>query len=332
MKTTVKQLKRLIKEELAAQAPEDAPLGQYAWPDERKLDVDEPDTAIERQLLKAITIAIDDTHKPLSDEYALMLQDFIKKRYYSSVINEPGNVKLFRGIAVNGDYVRQLGGDTSLGYGVIDKTLSFKPKKLVSSWSKKKQKAVEFAVDTMAFLRGQKEKFGIVLEADAQSNHGKFIDFKDIYKLNDTVKAFEAEAEALGIGDITINKIYFASREACTYMENIFNDLLDGNEITQTDKYLFAISATTKEQEIKVAQEAKLTAIEHLNFKSSEAAEIILRRIDDSCTTITPSSTLTDYAKYILATPSVYNLIDNGSYKLKSNMLSYFVQKLDHLK
>lgn len=76
MKVSIKQLRRLIKEELAAQAPLDAPLGQYAWPAERHLPVDEPDTEIETELLAHLVDAVSERNVPLPKEDVMLLHDF----------------------------------------------------------------------------------------------------------------------------------------------------------------------------------------------------------------------------------------------------------------
>jgi hypothetical protein len=332
MKTSLKQLKTLIRE-VAAQAPPDAPLGQYAWPKERKLPVDEKDTDLEQKLLRALKNAITDTNTPLSKEYAVLLQDFIKNGFYSEIFKEPpGVTKLYRGLKVGKEYVESLGGDTNLGYGTVNKELVFKPRSLVSSWSKKNDIAIEFAVNSTAYSIG--EKFGIVLEADASHNHGNFIDFASIYKVDDEIRSFAGEAEALGIGDITVNKFIFVSEKAHLYLDDIYYHLINGDKIVETQKYKFATGKVSPEDEIKAAKNTNIAAIKHLNFETKEAAKILLQRIDDACLSLaTPLYTLRYYADYIIDTPMMYSMIYNldgdSEYELQSKGLKKVLNSLD---
>jgi hypothetical protein len=226
MKTTVKQLKKLIKEDLAAQAPPDAPMGQWAWPKERNLPVDEPDTELEEELLNALKDAIRYTEKPLNSKYVSVLKDILEKHQYDQVILRPNVENLYRGMNIrNVDYLKQLGIDPSENIGTITKVLKFSPLNKSSCWSKSKEKAFDFSI--RMFEPGN---FGVVLIAPAQSNVDKFIDYETIYNLDKSLTHLKVEQEALGIGDITINKIVFISYDTLendpTAYNNVLNTLL----------------------------------------------------------------------------------------------------------
>lgn len=212
MRLHVRDIKRLIAEELAAQAPPDAPMGQWAWPNQRTLDVDEHDTHEEVELLDAIVKAILDTEKPLQLQQAELLFKCLKNGWYKEVIKEPDVDVVYRGIGVTGEKLESMLGGTITGEtGTLKKSLSYTPIAAGSSWSKRAEVADEFARN-VGYTK--KPEYSVVFTASTAANRGKMIDFEEFYMLNYETDGNSPEKEVYALGSVMIEGIAWASRSA----------------------------------------------------------------------------------------------------------------------
>ena len=93
-----------LKKEVRAEAqPPNDPLGKWFAPTERSLPVYEPDTELERELIKAIGSFTGYSNDPTllsanGGKLANILIDITEKHEYSPIL-DPGNIEVFRGIA-----------------------------------------------------------------------------------------------------------------------------------------------------------------------------------------------------------------------------------------
>lgn len=225
MRVKLHQLKALVREELAAQAPPDAPLGQWAWPRERKLPVDEPDTDAEVQLISSITAMIKrNVTIPASD--IELLYSILSNGWYSNVIRAPEKgTTIYRGMLVPRSWVSDLVGEEVADHGAIWKSANFKPQVDHSSWT------TDILVASDAFRFKQQSYYAVVLVADVDANVGKLIDMQYMYDLNSELKSMKHEHEVTALGSIKIMGVLYASYRSYTDYEDIFESLRDGVEL-----------------------------------------------------------------------------------------------------
>jgi hypothetical protein len=215
MKITVEKLRKFIKEELSA------PLGQYAWPKERKLPVEEPNTAVEDELKQSIIEAILDVDRPLSGENAKLIFDLLKKRMYEDVIKAPSVGTVYRGVGFTREKLASVIGEEPSSMGAISISLSYKPVGTGSSWSKSERIASSFA----RRFGARKPDFSVLFVALTRENREKFVDFEELYNLNDDVKGSAFEREVFGYGEITISRVIWASKEEIAKNEDVLLSL-----------------------------------------------------------------------------------------------------------
>lgn len=285
MKVSVKNLRSIIKEELAAQAPPDAPLGQYAWPKERHLNVNEPDTEVEQKLLSDIVYAIEYTEHPIPKDSAELLHKLLNNGWYSKVIRSPSAIKIYRGMSISNTKLEEITGSSELThYGSLDKDMKFKPRYSGSCWSKKSSVSSDFA-----FPSGS-DQFAVILVADVAKNRGKLVDFGSLYDLSDRISDKQAEEEVFAIGDIAVSKIIWASKIAFDLLPNVMPMLLNGEEIKETKRFLLATQQEDPETELElisslkqheIAKEVTQDRLDHYSFKTTEASVQFLRLLDN---------------------------------------------------
>jgi hypothetical protein len=208
MQISLKKLKSLIKEELSAQAPPDAPFGQWAYPKERKLPVEEPDTPLEIAFLKRLKANVSHSNVPLSQEDVDALQNIIDNGYYPNIIYPPkGTNEIYRGMLLDYDEFQNIIGITPSNFGTINKSTLFKPQNLTSSWTKDPDVALGFA-------ESEDERYiSVILIASVSDNNGKLVDLEDLYTLDMSLSEMDHESEVIGIGTIKVVRIVYAIGE-----------------------------------------------------------------------------------------------------------------------
>lgn len=222
MKLSVKQLRSIISEELAAQAPPDAPLGQWAWPAERELSVDEPDTQLEKDLFVALKGWLLD-NKLIPAEKVLLLKQMLNNGYYKEVLHVPQDVtEVYRGIKVSYAKLKSIIGSEPESFSSLCKELVYKPNRQLSSWSKNRKIARNFAETHV------KETFGLIFTADVNVND--MLDIAGLYQLY-SFSEMDYESEVLAFGDVKVKRVCYAEAEYIDANVNILLDLLN-------DKYL----------------------------------------------------------------------------------------------
>lgn len=220
MKIRVRALRTLINEELAAQAPPDAPMGQFAWPQQRKLDVDEPDTTYEEQLFKKLEAAVGDTAQKLPSSDVVALQRMLNNGYYKEVIHGPDpSVTLYRGLCVKQDYIDSLGVDSD--HGALKKNFTFKQRGDYSSWTKDIATAYNFSYPS------RDDEFGVIFVANPADNAGRMIDMAPFYSMESNISLSAEESEVMIIGNVKVETVVWFSREVMLKGDNSFYDKLN---------------------------------------------------------------------------------------------------------
>jgi hypothetical protein len=221
MKLTLKELKSLIKE-VAAQAPSDAPFGQYAWPKERNLPVDEPDTKIEQEFLNVLYNAVEMASSRIPSQYIVALKQCLDNGYYTKMLKPPHANKIYRGVLVNADFIAQFDPNVDIEQisgGNIKVNAVIKSQGSYSCWTTEKHVACDYANNV--YHTGNKVfDAKAILVASVSENNGKLIDLRPFNDNKDFNKEFPniEEREVLAIGDVKIERLVYINK---------FEDLTD---------------------------------------------------------------------------------------------------------
>lgn len=204
----------------------DAPMGKWAWPQERsgifknKNLPYEKSTALEVQLYRAIVAHFKGEVGSITDDVAAKLQSFLKKGMYVDIIHPPKSKTLYRGLTVSDKWLAKILGYKSVKdlpeEGTVNKSFTFSPKKgAATSWSSKMHIATHFAggldAGTSAPLEYQVPgvTYGLLMHASVNDNPDKFVSASDgLYNLTD-VDHFANESEIVGLGPIKVTKVQF---------------------------------------------------------------------------------------------------------------------------
>lgn len=327
MEITVKRLRLLIKETLAAQAPPDAPLGQYAWPKERHLPVNEPDTQQEEQLLKDIISSIMYTDKPLTKQSVDLLQDILANGWYNEAIRSPNVNQIYRGMTLNSEKLKTIIGQQPSHYGRISKEMNFITRNNGSCWSKNTDTSIKFASQI------DPGQFSVIIVADTAKNNANLIDFKGFYHLNTNLKNKYNEEEVYAIGNTTISDIIWASYIAVTYLPNIFDDLLNHRKIIETKTFKLVSNDAVSEEETNLIQMFDAYSaivndeLNNYDLKSITAKLEVLKLIDgflnyEASNNKLEKAHIVTAVRFITNDRQLYSLLKAGDIELQSKELS----------
>ncbi len=206
-------------------APEDAPLGKYAFSPQRQNTINPPpkekNTKIESMILASLSKHVAGT-TPMSSNAAQIIKTLLEQGLYKDVFKAPTVDKLYRGMGVTEEYIQNLGINPNelneelgkeniedmLGRRkakVIERQFTFKPrgKTFASSWTTSPKVAADFA-STNAPTKGT---YMVIMEAETDLNDGSFLDAAGFYEI-DNLASFSSEQEVFGLGEITVSKIY----------------------------------------------------------------------------------------------------------------------------
>jgi hypothetical protein len=188
------------------EAPPNATMGQWAWPDERPTQnlPDEPDTETEVRLHQALE-GYFKRNWQIPQKYINVMHKMIERGWYSDVISYEQGGTVFRGVSLPVDTAENLGMKVrEEPFGVISAhgmTLTPRgwPKFATSSWSRDYFIAKGFATES------EKNPIQAVLVANVDDNPNSFIrctnGLYDVQPFN----AFNQEGEVLGTGPIKLN-------------------------------------------------------------------------------------------------------------------------------
>lgn len=188
----------------ASQAPPDAPLGQWAFPAQRKGVPAEPDTAIE----KALFLRLQDqflASVSLPKKEAELLKTFLQNGWYSKVFKEPKEKIIMRGMAVDKKWLaRALKKSTSeLGAGNIftsQQSFTFKPRQGSSSWTTSTKVANQFTTMHPGACR-------VIMYAYTAENPGSLLVGKGgLYSVGG-LDVNNNESEVLALGPVKVFKL-----------------------------------------------------------------------------------------------------------------------------
>jgi hypothetical protein len=188
--------------EIAKEAPAFAPLGRIAF-GEKRIDVPfEKDTAIERDLFKAIEAHLKGS-KRLDEKSVALIQHMMKKGYYTKLLKQPVHKEVFRGIGLNSQQLLKLlkQEKSTIDEGVKFYDFLWKPRINAStSFSLLYEQALLFAADPQ-------ETYAVILHAKVIENPYSFLDLNQgIYAIDD-FSAYDDEAEVIAMGPIKGYKI-----------------------------------------------------------------------------------------------------------------------------
>lgn len=237
MRITESQLRKIIREEIAAASPRSA-LGRYAFAEQRPEDFDEepePNNERENALMGSIiNHFIGGGAGRLTEDDCKLIQGFLKKGLYSDIFMEPTVTSVYRGMTVDESFMRGLGiilrdPDPRIASyenmkpggiaAVKNKMIKPLPGKFASSWTTTDLGSRDESTNmAWAFASGQTSygyqggNIGVVLCADIAANPGQFFDAEPLYRL-EGMPGVEEEAEAVGMGKIFCRKVYILKPE-----------------------------------------------------------------------------------------------------------------------
>lgn len=205
----VKVEREKLRKNSKPEASPDDEFEEYLFADERHSQVpDEPDTRDEKALydkLEAHFVA----NEALSEDEANLIKRLMADGKYSTVLKKPDVELVYRGMAVNDDYLRRalgLDDDESLPQkGSKTASFTFTPRNGgSSSWSLRHE-------STFDFMNGSKD-FNVLLIARTSDNDGSFVSGPGgLYKVGKLGK-HEDEQEVVGLGAIKVAKIIWDER------------------------------------------------------------------------------------------------------------------------
>jgi hypothetical protein len=201
----VKQLRYLIREELEAQAPADAPFGKFLWPKERKLDVDEPNTGLENDLLDLLSKHFDDDGAHATQRDVDLIKDVLESGFYSNIIKAPMQDHVYRGMTVSTEWMQMMGlTNTPPVKGVeTSKRFLFQPTKgEFSSWS--------LSIDATRYFAKSYKGWAVIMRASVSANPKCFLNCSKLYEL-ERFAELSNEKEVIGLGNIRVNGVAWLS-------------------------------------------------------------------------------------------------------------------------
>lgn len=192
------------------EAPDDAPLGNYAFA-EFRYDLPfgiERDTEEEADLGEDL-IQHFSGDRPMSPESVDLLKKIIaKKKWYNKIIRQSPEANVYRGIRVDPKWLTaNVGKDWKKQFAAgkgsikVDMTLPPPGGELVASWTTNIEVAKGFSAPPHGDTR-----VGVIFYAKVKDNPDKFVDGQALYAIPDFAD-WSGEAEAIGIGDIKVHKI-----------------------------------------------------------------------------------------------------------------------------
>lgn len=199
-------------------APEDAPLGQYAFAPERAAiwwDMpDEPNTPVEQQLFDDLYKHVD-KNISITDDTAGIIMDLIQSGLYPDVFKAPADVTLYRGVVLPRETVESWGiipDDEAVRKRLdrqfvsfnVDMEINTRSHQRATSWTTREDLAKHF---TRYRGGNYEEQAKVVMVASPVDNPGKFFDLSGFYMINNSTVHYMTEKEFLGMGAIKINKL-----------------------------------------------------------------------------------------------------------------------------
>lgn len=209
MKIRLSELRRLIREEIEGEAPEDSPLGRFAFPKYRRGLPPEPDTPLEVKLFNALEDHVVRNSK-LNAKEAMWIEDLLAKGLYPSVFSPPDSSEVFRGMKVSRQWLAKFLGVAGAAQvpksGEREVDTVFKPKNGGgSSWTM--DDAISNRFSTKRSVLKTPGSVSVTLCAKVADNPNKFVTGPGhLYQL-DYIAGFSDEAEVIGLGDINVYKI-----------------------------------------------------------------------------------------------------------------------------
>ena len=209
-----------------------APLGKYAWPDDRIGMPLEKNTELEDRLFNAIVNHFD-SNTPITEDDAKELQALLKMGLYKDVLKQPNVEFVYRGVKLKSDDVTKLTGqsekelvkrlDDSGALFVVLPPVQKSPwrsrKGASVSWTTSSAKAKEFT----GGLYTATGSWGVVAVAKVADNPDTFLAGVDgLYKLRTIGSIYEPEREALAIAPVKIHalRVYRPSTRVSSMLSN----------------------------------------------------------------------------------------------------------------
>lgn len=221
MKLLLENWKRYINEQLQPEAPNSAPLGQYAFSPQRQVYGKPPppvedNTKLENELLEAIIAHFNDNIQLTKDVGEQIIQ-FMKNNQYSKIFKSPNEEYVCRGYAVKKDYIDSINKQYGLNIDFnnisepkdYEKTFILAPKQgtFASSWTTDEEIADGFALSRGLGEYGNEAYIVVVFaKPDNPANKDRFIDSSGLYEI-EAFHKMETEREVIGLGNIEVYKV-----------------------------------------------------------------------------------------------------------------------------
>lgn len=191
-------------------------LGNYAFPNLRDDDLPpERDTKIESDLQSQLRAHFMGKTGGISAKGAKHMIDLKSRGMYRDVFKDSNSSTIYRGMAIQFDQLLKLF-DKEVAAQIIrdimhedvyiEMPFTYKPRKIVSSWTTSIENAFEFA-DSAAGKIMSPAVFDVVLYADSsKDSERKFAGEDGLYKLDFTIP-YQGEDEVVCLGDVTVHAV-----------------------------------------------------------------------------------------------------------------------------
>lgn len=194
------------KKQNPPEAPEDAPLNQYAFAKKRDGLPGEINNKHEDELYRALVRHFKD-NDPVSKALANEISQFLANDQYATIFKKPTQKFIFRGMSVNENWLKTAIKSDVPPAGMKETSFTFTPKgeRGITSWTISHQTAINFA--------NNDDGYSVFLVAESENNDNKFaMGPTGLYK----VKGFDShtsEHEVIGLGEIKVSKVYWSTQK-----------------------------------------------------------------------------------------------------------------------
>jgi hypothetical protein len=191
-----------------------APFDKFAFADQRKGEVPEEKNNDEEQRLYDDIASYFSENSTISKEDAELIHDILKSGMYKDVFHAPKEQTVYRGMAVDGNFMRKAlklpeNAEISTDPGDSDAHFTFTPRGDMgaTSWTVDFEVAKKFADD---MCDRKRTPFQLIMIAATDDNTNRLAAGPDgLYKIPGFDK-YDIESEVIGLGQIKVSKILWA--------------------------------------------------------------------------------------------------------------------------
>ena len=194
-----------------AEAPENAPLGQLAFPNFRDdAPFKEVDTEREKELYDTLEQYFDGVN-PLGAADVKLIKDILDNEWYTKVFHRPAETIIYRGMIVNRQWLVDAGvfkgrqpGPLGTEWGKIQHAFTFTPWEATSAWTTNREVAITFSNEPRHDM--DEPMYSVVLTAWVSDNPYLIVCSGGLYNVNGL--DFQSdEDEVLALGDVKVQSV-----------------------------------------------------------------------------------------------------------------------------